>query len=350
MLGTSTADLAKLSALVSAKFAVAREAGDVHYFDSRVRTARPVDATAAQCVPWSVRTVPALLHKPSNKGKDAGAREFHDVFAPPYAPNLLVAELPEYTVLLNKFCVLPEHALLVTREFVPQDLPPTPAMLALVYKIICAHEARGEHGEAFAFFNCGAPSGASQPHCHFQLVEVGARDGVALPIETLLASIPRDGDEYRHTHMLPTPWQHFVALLEPQPDDRVEAYIGARFMQALDSMFQERMHLLARDSGAVPAGRPSFNVLVTRRALHIVPRRTDAFSVRDARWAPFDGSADVPENTGMLSVNAMGYAGFMLTRHDAEVDALLDADNARVPHVLAHTGLPPVSGAAPAEQ
>ena len=62
-----------------------------------------------------------------------------DVFAPPYVPNLLVKELDNFTVLLNKYCVLPGHFLLVTRDFVKQEKPPSPEMLSLVYNIIMSH-------------------------------------------------------------------------------------------------------------------------------------------------------------------------------------------------------------------
>lgn len=34
----------------------------------------------------------------------------------------------------------------------------------------------------------------------------------------------------------------------------------------------------------------------------------------------------------------------MLARHESEAEAVLDASNERVPHVLAYTGYPPVSG------
>ncbi|WFD36070.1 ATP adenylyltransferase [Malassezia cuniculi] len=349
-LGSSSADLGRLGPLVARQFEVATSAGDVLYFESHSKTATPIDATASQCVPWNVRTVPALLKKPGKDTKEAPtdaasdkpAQNPKDVFAPPYVPNLLVAEMDDYTVLLNKFSVLPNHALLVTRDFVSQDMPPTPEMVATVYKIINAHRPTVPGGEVFGFFNCGPQSGASQPHCHFQLVEVAAQSGEAVPIETLLESIPKDGEEYRHTHMLPTPWQHFVVLLQPQSDDKIGAYMAERLMQGLDAMFRERMLLVQSDRDLVPAGRPSFNILVTRRALHVIPRRTDTFSLREAGWGAFAGG-DVPETAGTLSVNAMGYAGFMLARHESEADALLDDKNERVAHVLGHTGFPPVS-------
>lgn len=209
--GSSSADLAQLGELVARQFDVATRAGDVLYFDSHSRAATPVNETAAQSVPWHIRVVPALLKKPSGERKeparDAPVQNPKDVFAPPYVPNLLVAELERYTVLLNKFSVLPNHSLLVTRDFVSQDMPPTPEMLGLVYKIINAHRPNVPGGEVFGFFNCGAESGASQPHCHFQLIEVPSQGGETVPIDTLLSRVPRDGEEYR-AYLLTRPHAH----------------------------------------------------------------------------------------------------------------------------------------------
>lgn len=99
---------------------------------------------------------------------------------------------------LNKFCVLPRHFLLVTKEFAPQALPPTPRMLATAFRMITSHAPQHEAEELFGFYNCGPDSGASQPHCHFQLIEARPTDGStsAVPIEALLARLERDGQEH----------------------------------------------------------------------------------------------------------------------------------------------------------
>jgi len=255
-------------------------------------------------------------------------------------------------VQLNKFCVLPRHFLLVTREFQSQEMPPTPGMMTLVYQALRAHQPQsGRPGELMAFYNCGRISGASQPHCHFQMVELEQAPGTntSVPIETLLDRIVRDGKEHEHIHMLPTPWQHFVALLQPQSmdPDALERYLASRFTQLLDALFRE-IHL-AVDQGIlspeeVPQSRPSFNLLLTKNAMHLIPRRADAYDMRNAQWSPFTPGNDTPEGTGSVSVNALGYAGLMLTRHLCELDALKDGTNERIVEVLRHTGLPVVSG------
>lgn len=107
-------------------------------------------------------------------------------------------------------------------------------------------------------------------------------------------------------HLLPVPWQHFVALLNPPADEaELDAYLGHRFTQLLDGMFGAA-HDLCQITGEEPRrGPPQFNILLTKRALHVIPRRQEGFDLRTSGWKPFSDNT-APENTGSLSVNALG--------------------------------------------
>ncbi|WFD27482.1 ATP adenylyltransferase [Malassezia nana] len=339
----SVEKLKNLRSLVSKQYDTAIAAGDAFFYDSQVNIAK-VDGVD-NVVPWHVRNVPALLKKPkaaseSQKESEKPQQNPVDVFAPPYVPNLLVQELEEFTVLLNKYCVLPHHFLLVTREFVKQELPPAPNMLAQAYRIIQAHPTE-TGSEMLGFFNCGPNSGASQPHCHFQFVELRpcAPGKPGIPIEALLDHIEKDGKEMEHVHMLPVPWRHFVVLLDPPADpSNLEDYLGTRFSQLLELMFAT-----AREKEDLQHGlpqRPSFNVLLTSRTLHVVPRRTEHFDLIHAGWGRYaDGGAQAAPYSGTLSVNALGYAGLLLTRHTDELEALCTDESERILQVLTHTGV-----------
>ena len=107
-------------------------------------------------------------------------------------------------------------------------------------------------------------------------------------------------------HMLPVPWQHFVVLLTPPADEaQLETYIGQRFTQVLDAMFSAEDDLAKLTNAPPRRGLPSFNILVTKQALHVIPRRREDFDLRTTEWAPF-ASGDAPEGTGTVSVNALG--------------------------------------------
>lgn len=233
----STAQLRKKTAK---QYDQALAAGDAFYFPSQVhvltqaanpqaaadQTHAPADAKPEEReiktldVDFVVRSVPALLKKPTPNAVKPAEKQpqqnKEDPFAPPYVPNLLISEQePEGgVVLLNKFCVVPRHMLLVSRDFAPQNLPPPPELLAQAYRILAGFRGDPTEEEMMAFYNCGWESGASQKHCHLQLIEVRREEmlpeGVdpdehpapddaegVIPIERLLTSIERDGSEFR---------------------------------------------------------------------------------------------------------------------------------------------------------
>jgi ATP adenylyltransferase len=64
-----------------------------------------------------------------------------------------------------------------------------------------------------------------------------------------------------------------------------------------------------RHDPTYPAGRPSYNVILTLDHLHIVPRRLE-------HW--------ILEKTGdELSVNSVGFAGMLLVKSEGELDAVI---------------------------
>lgn len=70
-------------------------------------------------------------------------------------------------------------------------------MLAQAYRILTTYTPSETGNDMLSFFNCGQDSGASQPHCHFQFVELrpSAPTKPAVPIEVLLDQIEKDGKE-----------------------------------------------------------------------------------------------------------------------------------------------------------
>ena len=336
-------ELKMLATEVKQKFDIAIAQGDAMFFPSEKITLQESEATG---VLWQIRTVPALLKKPKaanpssasitpkaeeKKEKEAKKEEKpeqnrSDVFAPPYVPNLLVKELgAEHVMLLNKFCVVPQHFLMVTREFASQDLPPSPETLALAYRIVAAHRP-GTGTELLAFYNCGATAGASQPHRHLQFVQCPPLDTTSpdaisshrlteqeqekivesqykVPVESLLDRIEKDGKEHESVHALPLPWQHFVALLNPTASARkdeaeMERYIGNKFMGLLDALFRARM-FAHRPDGVKQEARPAFNILITKRAMHLIPRSQEEYT-------ELPDKDHVNGKIGNLSINSLG--------------------------------------------
>ncbi|WP_028220254.1 ATP adenylyltransferase family protein [Paraburkholderia oxyphila] len=142
-------------------------------------------------VRFAVREVSSLVRKEAARRTDAPAHSGSQTprrnpFLP-YDDELCVGELSStHVALLNKYNVLDEHLLIVTRRFVPQEALLDHADFAALLVVL--------HGfDALGFYNGGTEAGASQPHKHLQAVPLPLdAAGAAVPVETLLDAAPAD--------------------------------------------------------------------------------------------------------------------------------------------------------------
>ncbi|KAF8160758.1 ATP adenylyltransferase-domain-containing protein [Crassisporium funariophilum] len=307
-------DPTAIVAKVSACFENACNTGDLLYFPSTI--VKHVDSG----VEYEIRLCPALQHKPHlptphfNAATDAGLAvqgnrgKLFDPFAPPYNVNLHVGELrdeesqEEFVVLLNKFSIVPQHFLLVTKEFKSQASPLMPPELVQTYLLLSAGRKSGK--KLFAFFNCGDNSGASQAHKHIQFIPIGDEDGP--PIERLAREARLEfGDKPFSLRKLSyaSHSYRFPSSFDTYPLDRLESVISDAFLQLLDLSISTIRH-----DPDYPTGSPSYNVIITLEHLHIIPRRQENHTL---------------EVTGeKLSVNALGFAGMLLVKSEEELEAV----------------------------
>jgi ATP adenylyltransferase len=196
-------------------------------FVLRVATKFPAGETAA----GRTRAAPRL---PSNP------------FASP-EPALVVRDrlTPTHRALLNKFSVLREHLLVVTREFEDQEQPLDERDFEAL--AICMEDA-----EVLAFYNGGTEAGASQRHKHLQVV--------TLPLSPR-HSVPMD-----------------VALGKPA------RALPFRCGFTMVSTYRE-LHRAARLEFPQP-----YNLLVTHEWMLVVPRSRDRFQDISINSLAFAGS------------------------------------------------------------
>jgi len=226
-----------------------------------------------------------------------------DPFTPPYEPDLLVGDLSDtHVALLNKFNVLDDHLLLVTRAHEDQeDLLGHADFEALLLGLAGI--------DGLAFYNGGHDAGASQAHKHLQIVPLPLGPGSPdLPIEPLLRETVMEGEAGR---MPRVPFAHAVAPVPPRWIRRPADCAGEA-----QSVYHALWRRLGYESGGIHQPVP-YNLLVTRQWMWLVPRRCD--------------SADG------LAVNALGFAGAMLVRDEAGFARLTRLSPM---HLLATTGLP----------
>ena len=188
-------------------------------------------------------------------------------------PQLVVRDLNRtHRAMLNKFSVLREHLLVVTREFEEQMVPLGEDDFEALAIVMA-------DAEVLAFYNGGAEAGASQKHKHLQVVTLPLSPRHSVPMDTLLA---RDQDRL--------PFHHAFARLQPglvaKPAEMCRIY-----------------EALLREAG-LGEGRP-YNLLVTHEWMFVVPRARDKY----------EG----------ISINSLAFAGSFFVRDAAHAAVIADA-------------------------
>lgn len=217
----------------------------------------------------------------------------------PYEPEMFVADVSAtHLCLLNKFTVIDNHLLIVTRAFEEQESPLTVADFAALW--VCMAEVDG-----LGFYNAGRIAGASQRHKHLQLVPLPLGiDGHRLPIEPLLRPGPAGGVcpalPFAHV-FLPTGVNHRMPL------ETAAAKLHATYVQML-----ERTNLAQPDTAGLLG---PYNLLLTGTWMLLVPRSN--------------------ESASSIAVNALGYAGCMLVRDNVQLHTLETVGPLKI---LAETG------------
>ena len=165
-------------------------------------------------------------------------------------------------------------------------------------------------------------SGASQPHKHIQFIPIGVTEA-GPPIERLARSINLETpSQYEHLESLSLvrclisnlarpftisrlPYANHIIRLPPdlqyQEGNNIERVLTDAFLSLLDLVVSTIRH--APD---YPAGKPSYNVIITLEHMHLIPRRCENFVI--------------PESEDVISINALGFAGMLLVKTDEELE------------------------------
>ena len=264
---------APLAAALRSRFAEALASGDLH----------PIETELCEIedggVRFAVRRVKGADRKRGPGAKPAASNPFL-----PYDEALHVADLgDDHVCLLNKFPVVRDHAVVVTRAFADQEEPLEAGDLAALWTLLAATGGVG-------FFNAGAIAGASQRHRHLQVVPAPLAPGFAdTPVDPLIETARFDDALGRVPGF---PFLHAVAKLRSLQRTSV-----SEAAHALHGMVQE----MARAFGCDRPGRP-YNLVITREWLLFVPRSRET-------W---EG----------VSLNGLAFAGALLVRAPEALDRL----------------------------
>lgn len=230
----------------------------------------------------------------TQKSKQQAGQAFNPFL--PYEADLFVADISStHLCLLNKYNVVDNHILIVTRDFEDQDTWLTLAdfqALAVTMAEI----------DGLAFYNGGPLAGASQRHKHLQLVPPPlCPDGSLLPLGQVIAQLdcqqePQIDSSTCISHNPDFPFHHAIAHLPPD----WLAFIPDAAKLLLNT-YQDLLIHLGCNLQNSPQVFP-YNLLITRQWMVLICRSQD--------------------NYQSIPVNSLGFAGSLLVKNQAQLALL----------------------------
>lgn len=226
---------------------------------------------------------PQLEKKPSPK-TEADTTTKQSPWLPP-DESLLVETLDDYSVVLNKYPVVRNHCLLVSKEHIPQALPLGEEDWATAIELLRTlnKESKTRH---VGFFNSGVESGASVDHKHIQFVTI-PEDFKPFP-DTVKDT--NDDEVYADNRV---PFAHFIRNVprNADADDLIFRYsqiLGELLTRSFKTEFNKKTNDV------------HYNLVFTEEWILGVPRtkaKTD------------DG----------ISINALGTIGMFLAKNESDL-------------------------------
>ena len=200
----------------------------------------------------------------------------------PYDENLFVCEVSDtHVALLNKFNVIDQHLLIITRAFEHQQSALTAADFEALTACLFEFESLG-------FYNSGTLAGASQPHKHLKLVPLPLSSRApAVPIQSLLDASA-------------LPFRHALTCFDPASSRSPSSFAGACHREYLTMLSQ--LSIQTAEDKEVPRLSPAYNLLVTRKWMLLIPRSREC--------------------TDGISINALGFAGSFFVQSVQELDTI----------------------------
>jgi len=247
-------------------------------------------------ITFLVRTLSNLTRKEEAKQKlekltKISGKDFNPFL--PYEEDLFVGDISDtHLCLLNKFNVVDNHLLIITRAFEKQES-------WLTVEDFHAMWCVWRDFDSLVFYNAGKDAGASQRHKHLQLVPLPlVPSGVQIPIESVFSTALLNDDLVGKIAAFP--FVHAFAQLEDlssySPLDA--AQITWEYYDILLDSLGARSR--AEDRNTQP--HQPYNLLLTKQWMLIIPRSQEKFA--------------------SIAVNSLGFAGTLLVRNEEEMQIL----------------------------
>ncbi len=246
-----------------------------------------------QGVRFFVRVLANLQRKDEAREKQEAETkkgENANPFLPP-EKDLTVADISEtHLALLNKFNVVENHLLIVTREFEDQDMLLTLPDFEALWLCMAEYNSLG-------FYNGGREAGASQQHKHLQLVPLPlAPNGPAIPVEPMISQSPKSGVSVAPGFPFLHSFIRFDGDLAGSPPKAARMTFEL-YRTMLSSVGMTAPQLSGRIRQSLP-----YCLLVTRDWMLLVPRSKEFFED--------------------ISINSLAFAGSFFVRNEHQLERL----------------------------
>lgn len=229
--------------------------------------------------------------------------------------------------MLNKFPIIQNHFILITKEWKAQDHLLDPDDLAATYACLNAwssssslsHENEEEKGKdkgkgksrLFAFYNSGPESGASQPHRHVQFLPVEAmmkNDGSWEP----LIDYANNNNTASFENMRNLPFAHFARSIPPNPSAETlhSIYLSLYKAAVTAAAGGDKIDTIIKNTASII----SYNLSMTVSTMLLCPRRSEKAVI-----ASSPSSSDIASS---ISINGTILAGTLLVKTEREWDLL----------------------------
>ncbi len=210
----------------------------------------------------------------------------------PYDQDLFVADISaSHVAVLNKFNVVENHLLIVTREFEDQETLLTHEDFEALCGCLAEYEGLG-------FYNGGQAAGASQSHKHLQMVPLPlAPEGPRIPVEPLLEEARFKGKLGMVSGL---PFLH--AFIRFDADVHSVCRAGAEKIFTYYCKMLRHVGMKAPSANRRERQSGPYCLIVTREWMLLVPRSREFFED--------------------ISINSLGFAGALLVRNEEQMTIL----------------------------
>ncbi len=232
-----------------------------------------------------------LIRLVTNQASKPLGRDDHNPFLP-YEETLFVGDVStSHACVLNKYCVVPRHLLIITRHFEDQETALSVPDFQAWWRCLSEFDSLG-------FYNSGRLAGASQRHKHLQLVPLERGGNGRAGGQTIVQLLDQATcAPQRPTRLSQLPFVHAFVRWRPgglAGDAAERAWEHYRQLAAA-------VHLQLPDQESSLVETP-YNLLVTDRWMLLVPRRQECFQ--------------------QISLNALAFAGALLAQNEAQLRLL----------------------------